>query len=461
MTQTSHAQLVVIGGGPGGYPAALEAASLGMNVVLVDQDPKLGGVCLQRGCIPSKTLLHASDVLFDTREATEWGFHFAEPTIDLDGLRAWKDGVVEKLSGGVAHMCKAAKVEVVQARARFVSSNELTLTSEDGTESRLTFDHAILASGSRPVVPASMNIDDPRVMDSTGALELADIPQSLLVIGGGYIGLELGTVYAALGSKVTCVEMMPNLLPGADRDLVRPLAKQLKDLFEAILLKTAVKSMTATDAGIVVEMEGEAGQSTLTFDRVLISIGRRPNSEDLGLENTQVEVDERGFVKIDSRLQTSDERILAIGDVAGQPMLAHKATREGKVAAQVLAGEPAEFDNVAIPAVMFTNPEIAWCGLTEDEAKASGRKVKVGRFSWKGCGRAVAIGRTEGMTKVIADPETQRVLGVAIVGPGAGDMIAEGVLAVETGMTVRDLAETIHPHPTLSETVMDAAERLL
>ena len=254
---------------------------------------------------------------------------------------------------------------------------------------------------------------------------------------------------------------MPNLLPGADRDLVRPLAKRLKDLFEAILLKTAVKTMTATDAGIVVEMEGEAGQSTLTFDRVMISIGRRPNSEDLGLENTKVEVDDRGFVKVNSRLQTADDKILAIGDVAGQPMLAHKATREGKVAAQVLAGEPAEFDNVAIPAVMFTNPEIAWCGLTEDEAKASGRKVKVGRFSWKGCGRAVAIGRTEGMTKVIADPETQRVLGVAIVGPGAGDMIAEGVLAVETGMTIRDLAETIHPHPTLSETVMDAAERLL
>ncbi|NOX55186.1 MAG: dihydrolipoyl dehydrogenase [Planctomycetes bacterium] len=456
--QPRQVELVVIGAGPGGYPAAFEAADRGMPVVLVSEDANPGGVCLQRGCIPSKALLHIAKLLFETREAGEWGVTFGEPKIDLDRVRVWKDSVVGKLTGGIRELCRARGVELLQARARFLDSQSLELTRPDGRQERLEFRRAILATGSSPVRTAALDIDDPRVIDSTGALELPSVPKRMLVVGGGYIGLELGTVYAAFGSRVTVVEMLPGLLAGADRDLVRPLAKRLGKIFEAIHLKTTVKSLAAKRDGIVAELDGENVPSPQTFDMVLIAVGRRPNSAQIGLENTKVEVDPRGFVRVDKQQRTADPSIWAIGDVAGEPMLAHKATREAKVAIQAMAGEPAEFDNIAIPAVVFTDPELAWCGLTETEAKQSRRNVKVVRFPWAASGRAQTLGRTEGLTKLIFDPETERVLGVGIVGPGAGELIGEGVLAVETAAVARDLMESIHAHPTLAETIMEAAE---
>ncbi len=457
---TEQADVLVIGAGPGGYPAAFEAADHGMKTVLVTEDPKPGGVCLLRGCIPSKALLHVARLLLEAREAKSWGVTFGTPKVDLDALRAWKESVVDRLTSGIRQLCRARKVELVQARARFVNSNTVELTHPDGRRTQRTFRHAVVATGSRPVRPAALDVDDPRVVDSTGALELPLLPRRLLVVGGGYIGLELGTVYAALGSRVTVVEMLPGLLPGADRDLVRPLARRLESLFEAICVKTTVKSLKPQKNGIVAELEGQGVKSPQIFDMVLVAVGRRPNSEGVGLENTKVQIDQQGFVRTDRKGRTDDPSILAVGDVAGQPMLAHKATREAKVAIQALAGEPAEFDNVAIPAVVFTDPEVAWCGLTETEAKQTGRKVKVVRFPWAASGRAQTLGRTEGLTKLVFDPETERVLGVGIVGPGAGELIAEGVLAVETAAVARDLMESIHAHPTLSETLMEAAEAL-
>ena len=454
----AHAELVVLGGGPGGYPAAFEAADHGMKVTLIDEGVRPGGVCLNRGCIPSKALLHVAKLINESKEAADWGITFAAPKIDLDKLRGIKDGVIKKMSGGIAELCKARGVTLVQARGTFVDSQTLELKADDGQTSRLTFDKCIIATGSTPAMPAVFKINDPRVMDSTGALELADIPKKLLVVGGGYIGLEMGCVYAALGSAVTVVEFLPTILAAADPDLRRPLQKRLEHQFAAIHLNTKVEKLEATKQGIVATLTGEGVEPQQTFDRVLIAIGRRPNSQGFGLENTEVAVNDKGFITVDRKLQTTEPHIYAIGDVAGEPMLAHKATREAKVAVEALLGKPAEFDNIAIPAVVFTDPEVAWCGLQEHEAKAQGREVKVTKFNWGASGRATTLGRNEGLTKLIFDPKTERVLGVGIVGVNAGEMIAEGVVAVETAAVARDLAESIHAHPTLSETVMEAAE---
>ncbi len=458
---TQHAQVVVLGGGPGGYPAAFAAADHGFQTVLVDEGIKPGGVCLNRGCIPSKALLHVAKLINETREAAECGVTFAPPEIDIDKLRSFKESVVGSLTGGIETLAKARGVELIKARGTFDNSSTLSLAHADGSSSTLTFDHCIVATGSLPAMPPIFDIGDDRVMDSTGALELPDIPRSLLVIGGGYIGLEMGSVYAALGTQVTVVEMTAGLLPGADRDLVRPLQKRLAEQFAAIHLETKVASLTATDDGVVAALEGEGVDPQQTFDRVLVSVGRRPNSRGVGLENTQAQLDKRGFITIDRKQQTSDPRLLAIGDIAGEPMLAHKATREAHVAIETLLKEPGEFDNVAIPAVVFTDPELAWCGITETEAKEQGTEVVVTRFPWAASGRAQSLARTEGITKLIVEPKKERVLGVGIVGPGAGEMIAEAVLAIEMGATARDLAESVHAHPTLSETLMEAAEAVI
>lgn len=450
--------VVVIGGGPGGYPAAFHAADHGLKVTLVNDEAAPGGVCLHRGCIPSKALLHVAKLINETREASEWGVTFEPPKIDIDKLRGFKESVIGGLTGGIGQLCGARGVDLIHARGTFLNSNTLELKRPDGSTDQLSFKHAIVATGSTPAMPPVFELGDDRVMDSTGALALADIPKRLLVVGGGYIGLEMGCVYAALGSEVTVVEMLSGLLPGADRDLVRPLQKRLKGQFKAIHLNTKVASLTAEPSGIVAALEGEGVESPQTFDRVLISIGRRPNSRGVGLETTGVQIDDKGFIVVDKQQRTADPNILAIGDVAGEPMLAHKATREAKVAIESLLGEPAEFDNIAIPAVVFTDPEVAWCGLTENEAKADNRDVKVARFAWAASGRAQTLGRTEGLTKLLVDPETERVLGVGMVGPGAGELIAEAVIAVEMGVVARDLADSIHAHPTLSETLMEAAE---
>ena len=457
-TDPNAVDLVVIGGGPGGYPAAFEAADHGLNVVMIDEDVKPGGVCLHRGCIPSKALLHVAKLIQEAKDASEHGVTFSEPKIDLDKLRGFKESVVGQLTGGVQQLANARNVKSIRGRATLLSSNSLELEKEDGGRETLSFRKAIVATGSKPAMPPIFEIGDDRVMDSTGALNLPDVPGRLLVVGGGYIGLEMGSVYAALGSEVTVVEMLSGLLPGADRDLVKPLQKRLEKQFHSIHLNTKVAKLTATDDGIVADLEGEGVESPQTFDRVLIAIGRRPNTKGVGLENTRVEVDDKGFIKVDSKQQTTDPNILAIGDVAGEPMLAHKATREAKVAVEALLDKPAEFDNVAIPAVVFTDPELAWCGLTENEAKEQGIDVQVVRFPWAASGRAQAIARTDGLTKLLIEPGTERILGVGIVGAGAGEMIAEGVLAVETAAVARDLAESIHAHPTLSETLMESAE---
>ncbi len=455
---TLTTDLVVLGGGPGGYPAAFAAADHGMDVTLVNEESTPGGVCLHRGCIPSKALLHVAKLINETREAEQWGLTFAKPKLDLDKLRSFKNSVIGGLTGGIGQLAKARGVKLVQARGSFLDSNTLELKHADGSTGTLKFNKAIVATGSSPAMPGFFNIGDERVMDSTGALALADVPKKLLVVGGGYIGLEMGSVYAALGSEVTVVEMLSGLLPGADRDLVRPLQKRLAEHFQAIHLNTKVARLTASKKGIVADLEGEGVDSPQTFDRVLISIGRRPNSRGCGLENTKVQIDDKGFIVIDKNQRTADPNLLAIGDIAGEPMLAHKATREAKVAVETLLGEPAEFDNVAIPAVVFTDPELAWCGITENEAKAEGREVNVVRFPWAASGRAQTLSRTEGLTKLITEPKTERVLGVGMVGPGAGEMIAEAVIAVEMGLVARDLADSIHAHPTLSETLMEAAE---
>ncbi|QDT52821.1 Dihydrolipoyl dehydrogenase [Caulifigura coniformis] len=451
-------KLLVLGGGPGGYPAAFEAADHGMDVTLVDQDPQPGGVCLNRGCIPSKALLHVAKLITESREASHLGVTFEEPKIDLDKLRGFKNGVVGKLTGGIRELCRARGVKLIQARGSLLNSTTAELKHADGKTEKLSFDYCIVAVGSRPAMPPMFNLGDPRIMDSTGALELADIPKKLLVIGGGIIGLELGQAYACFGSKVTVVEMLPAICAGADRDLVNPLQKRLATQFAGIHVNTKVKSLKATPEGIVAELEGEGVESPQTFDRVLLSVGRVPNGKGIGLETTKAKVTDRGFVEVNKKMQTADPNIFAIGDVAGEPMLAHKATREAKVAVEVILGEPAEFDNLAIPSVIYTDPEVAWCGLTETQAKEQGIEVNVVRFPWAASGRAQAIGRTEGLTKVLFEPKTERILGMGIVGPGAGELIAEGVLAVETAAVARDLAESIHAHPTLSETIMESAE---
>lgn len=455
MSTTQSAQLVVLGAGPGGYAAAFLAADLGMEVVLVDLEPNPGGVCLYRGCIPSKALLHVAKLITESREAANWGVHFEPPRVDLPRLRAWKDEVVGKLTGGLGQLAKRRKIQYVQGRGHFEGPNTLALGGDDG--SRITFQHAVLATGSRAATLPGIEAGG-RIMNSSGALKLEEIPQTLLIVGGGYIGLELGSVYAALGSRVTVVELTGGLLPGADADLVRPLARRLESAFEAIHLNTKVTSMKDTGNGVRVTLEGEGVKNReQTFDRVLVSVGRKPNSANLGLENTRVEVTPHGFVQVDRQLRTAEPTIFAIGDVVGQPMLAHKASHEGRTAVQAIAGRNVEFAPAAIPAVVFTDPEIAWCGLTETEAKASGRKVEIARFPWAASGRATTLDRFDGVSKLLVDPETERILGVGLCGPGAGELIAEGVLAIEMGATVEDLDLTIHPHPTLSETLMEAA----
>ncbi len=457
-------QLVVLGGGPGGYAAAFMAADMGAQVTLIEAESRLGGTCLLKGCIPSKALLHVARVVAESREMHEWGVTFNTPTIDVDTMRARKEKIIQNLSGGLKQLAKKRKVTVINARATFLDSTTLRLEGGDPStysENRITFDHCILASGSIPAMPGAFKLPTDRVMDSTGALNLADVPESLLVIGGGYIGLELGTVYAELGSKVSVVELTPTLLPLADRDLVKPLHDRLNKLFAAIYLETKVTGLTDAGDGIEVGFEDANGRRSEKFSRVLVSVGRRPNSAGLGLENTQVELDDKGFVVTDAHQQTADPHISAIGDVAGEPMLAHKASHQGKVAVEALLGEPAVFDPQAIPAIVFTDPEIAWAGLTEEQAKAEQIAVEVVKYPWAASGRAVALGRTEGFTKLLVDPDSERILGVGIVGINAGDILTEAVVAIEMGATARDLAESIHPHPTLSETLGNAAEMFL
>ena len=459
MSDSTNLNIAVIGAGPGGYAAAFLAADLGMTVTLIDPEVNPGGVCLYRGCIPSKALLHIAKLIEESEQAKNWGIEFAAPKIDLARLRSFKEGVVKKLTGGLGILSKQRKVTYVQGKAAFENSTSLLVTKSDGSTQSLTFDRIIIATGSRPAIVPTLKLDTPRIMDSTGALNLEDIPGTLLVVGGGYIGLELGSVYAALGTRVTVVEMLPGLLPGADRDLVAPLHKRLEKLFESILLNTTVAAVKDEGNAIRATLKAQDGTTQeKVFDRVLVSVGRKPNSEIDGLDKTQVKVGAKGFIEVNNQLQTADAAIYAIGDVVGEPMLAHKAMHEGRTAAEAIAGHKVAFEPAAIPAVVFTDPEVAWAGLTETQAQQENREIKIAKFPWAASGRATTIDRTEGVTKLLIDPQTERVLGVGITGPGAGEMIAEGVLAIEMAALAHDVAATIHPHPTLTETVMNAAD---
>lgn len=450
-------EVVVIGAGPGGYTAAFRAADLGKKVVLVERFPILGGVCLNVGCIPSKALLHVAKVVDEATEAAVNGVSFGKPKIDLDKIRAGKEQVVGKLTGGLTGLAKQRKVEVVQGVGAFTGANELRVKGDQG-ETRIAFENAVIACGSSPTRIPGFPYDDPRLMDSTGALALEDIPKKLLVIGGGYIGLEMASVYHGLGSAVSVVEFMPGLLPGADADLVKPLQKRLSGKLAQIKLETKVTAIKPQKNGLKVSFEGPDGESSGLYDRVLVAVGRRPNSQLFDAEKAGIAINDRGFAVVDQQMRTSVPHIFAIGDIAGDPMLAHKAVHEGKVAAEVIAGMKSAFDPLAIPAVVFTDPEVAWAGLTESEAKQQGIEFGKGVFPWAANGRSLSLHRDEGMTKILFDEASQRVLGVGIVGPGAGDLIAEGVLAIEMGADAQDLALTIHPHPTLSETVAMSAE---
>jgi dihydrolipoamide dehydrogenase len=455
MAETLRTGVVVIGGGPGGYAAAFRAADLGLSVALVEAEERLGGACLLRGCIPSKALLHVAGLIAEAREAERWGVAFSTPKVDLSALRQFKDGVIGKMVGGLAGLARQRKVRHIVGRAAFESSSKARIEGSDEV-SGVEFEHAIVATGSRPATIPLFDIGSPRVMDSTTALDLPEVPARLLVVGGGYIGLELGTVYAELGSRVSVVEATDGILPGADRDLVRPLQSRLEGRFAGIHLKTSVKHLEDGGNGLTVTFEGAVADKVQDFDRLLVSIGRRPNTERLGLENTGVQVSARGFIEVDRQQRTADPRIFAIGDAAGGG-LAHAASHQGRVAAEVLAGEAASFDQ-AVPAVVFTDPEIAWVGLTETEAARRGKRVEVARCPWAAVGRTATLGRSDGLTKLVVEPFTHRILGVGIVGPGAGELIGEGALAVETAAVVEDIAGTIHTHPTLSESIGIAAE---
>jgi dihydrolipoamide dehydrogenase len=470
----SSYQLAVIGAGPGGYAAAFYAADLGMQVALIDTEPNPGGVCLYRGCIPSKALLHVAKVISEARHASAWGISYSDPKIDLDKLRTFKDGVVSKLTGGLGQMSKMRKVTYIQGKASFASPTSLEVELVKGGQEKVDFTHGIIATGSRPSTVPGLSIDSDRVMDSTGGLNLPDVPKTLLVVGGGYIGLELGSVYAALGTKVTVVEMTSGLLPGADRDLVTILGRRIEQTFDKVLVNARVTEMKPAKGGISVRIEMQAEQAAAAsgkpapasggtasehvFERVLVSVGRKPNSAIQGLDKTKVKVGDRGFIEVDTAMRTAEPSILAIGDVVGEPMLAHKASHEARVAVEAALGHNVAFEPQAIPAVVFTDPEVAWCGLTETDAKKQNRPVEIAKFPWAALGRALAIDRPDGLTKLVIDPETERVLGVGIVGTGAGDLISEGVLAVEMGALATDIKLSIHPHPTLSETIMEAAE---
>lgn len=451
--------VTVIGGGPGGYAAAFLAADLGMDVTLIDKEKNPGGVCLYRGCIPSKALLHAAKLINESKEAAHWGIEFAEPKINLDRLRAWKNEVVDKLTGGTGLLAKQRKIKYIQGTATFINSNTLEIDKVDGGTEEHKFEKAILATGSVISTIPSLSIESKRLLNSTSALNLPAIPKSLLVIGGGYIGLELGSVYQALGTKVSVVEMTAGLLPGADRDLVIHLAKRLEKSFDKIMLNSKLMDMKDNGNGIIVKIQDKEGKEfQQDYDYVLMSIGRRPETRGLGLENTKVKVNERGWVVVNKQLQTDDPSIYAIGDIAGEPMLAHKASHEGRVAVEVIAGHKAAFEPLAIPAVVFTDPEIAWAGVTETQAREQKLEYEVAKFPWAASGRAITLGRSDGVTKLIIEKGTERILGVGICGPGAGELIAEGVLAIEMGANATDLKLTIHPHPTLSETIMESAE---
>ena len=458
MTGTKHAEIVVIGAGPGGYAAAFRASDLGKQVLLIDKDPTLGGVCLNRGCIPSKALLHISKVMDETKSLAKMGVTYGEPKIDLEAIRAHKDKIVSQLSGGITQMAKVRNVETIQGSATFKSNSELNIETENGHVS-VSFDKCIIATGSTSAMIPGVPADHPSVLTSRTALDLVDIPERLLVIGGGIIGLELGQVYAALGSQVSVVEFLPNLLPGTDLDLVKPLQRKLKKQFESILLSSKVTSVEPNDDGtLTVTIENDKGTTTKVYNKVLVAVGRKPNSNLLNLDSTDIEMDERGFINVDVYRRTSVKNIFAIGDIAGNPMLAHKATHEGKVAAEVASGHSAAFDVRAIPSVVFTDPEVAWAGLTEIEAKENGISYEKGEFPWAASGKAIAMGANQGKTKILFDPESKQVLGVGIVGPGAGDMISEGMLAIEMGADADDIGLTVHPHPTLGETFAAAAE---
>lgn len=456
--KSNSTKVAVVGAGPGGYAAAFLAADLGLQVTLIDEEANPGGVCLYRGCIPSKALLHVAKLVSESRHASDWGVQFAEPKIKLDKLRAWKDSVVKKLTGGVGQLSSQRKINYIRGRASLVDPHTLKVEKKKQGNESLSFDYIILATGSRPATVPNLSLKSDRVWDSTSALELREIPGSLLVVGGGYIGLELGTVYAALGSKVSVVEMMPSLLPGVDTDLVGVLARRIDSICDSVMLNTKIVEMKEVKKGIRVRFEGAGKDATRVFDAVLVAVGRKPNSSISGLDKTRVQVDPKGFIKVDAKRRTDEPSIFAIGDVAGEPMLAHKASHEGRVAVEVIASHDVVFEPRAIPAVVFTDPEIAWCGLTETQAKQQGRTVQVTRFPWAASGRAMTLDRSDGVTKLLIDPETERILGVGIVGPGAGELIAEGVLAVEMAAQATDLRLSIHPHPTLSETVMEAAE---
>ncbi len=452
-------QLLVIGAGPGGYAAAFAAADMGMEVTLVDLDKNPGGVCLFRGCIPSKALLHVAKLINETKEAKHWGVDFGEPKINLDELRDFKNRVVAKMTGGLGQLAKQRKINFVQGRATFTSSRSVKVDLNDGGKDEIHFEKAIIAIGSEIITIPAFNIKSDRLLNSTSALDLPAIPERLLVIGGGYIGLELGSVYSALGTKVSVVEMTNGLLPGADRDMVNYLSQMLKKRFDAIMLESRVMKLEPVENGINVTIQDKTGADRVEFyDYVLASIGRRPNTAGLGLENTKVELTPKGHIKVDKTLKTSDQYIYAIGDIAGDPMLAHKASHEARVAVEAIAGHRVAFEPAAIPAVVFTDPEIAWAGITETEAREKGIKHEVAKFPWAASGRATTLDRFDGVTKLIIDPDTERILGVGICGPGAGELIAEGTLAIEMGAVASDLKLTIHPHPTLSETVMEAAE---
>ncbi len=451
-------QLVVIGAGPGGYAAAFLAADLGMNVAIVEKESNPGGVCLYRGCIPSKALLHVAKIMSEAKHADHFGITYGAPKIDINKLRDWKQSIVTKLTGGLGQLAKARKIKYIQGEASFINSTTLNIKKTDGTVEQLSFEKAILATGSRPssipTLPQSKNI-----WNSTAALDMEVIPESMLVIGGGYIGMELGTAYHELGTKVSIVEMLNGLLPGADRDLSDVLNKRARTMFAKIMLETKVVKVVESSNGLTVTFADKDGKEfSEEYNKILVSIGRKPNSENLGLENTKVKVTPRGFVEVDLQRRTADEHIYAIGDIAGDPMLAHKASHEGRVAVESIAGLKVAFEPQAIPAVVFTDPEIAWCGITEAEAIKAGKTVQVVKFPWGASGRALTLDRQDGLTKMIIDPETQRILGVGIVGVGAGEMISEGVLAIEMGCVANDLKLSIHPHPTLSETMMETAE---
>lgn len=457
--EATSTELVVIGAGPGGYAAAFYAADLGKKVILVERDPRLGGVCMNRGCIPSKALLNASHAIHVAKESAKRGISFGDPRLDLDQLRAWKNGILERLGGGIASLAKLRGVTVIHGRAHFEDSRTLRVEVAGQGNQFIQFEKAVVAVGSRPALPKAFDLGNPRVMTSTEALEVPDVPENLLVIGGGYIGMELGTVYASLGAKVTVIEALESILAGADPDLVRPVALYAKKAFKEVRLQAKVLEMKTAGKQIKVISEFNGQRLEELYDRVLVSVGRMPNGQDLGLENTRVERDERGFIKVDERMATTDPNIYAIGDIAGGILLAHKASKEARIAVENLAGEGGAVNrDYVIPAVVFTDPEVSWVGLTETEAKQKGIAVEVAKFPWGASGRALTYDRVDGLTKLILEPATHRVLGVGIVGHGAGELIGEGAVAVEMGATAEDLAAIVHPHPTLSETLMESAE---